>query len=204
MNENGHWGGYRVVLASASPRRKELLSQIGIEAEVRPSHLEEVTGERRPDQAVMELSRQKAEAVALECRAGTMIIGADTVVAAGNEIFGKPGTPMAAYHMIEKLQGRTHQVYTGVTVLLCQGEGQIHGLTFSEKTDVQIYPMTLGEISDYAGCGEPLDKAGAYGIQGRFAAYIKGISGDYTNVVGLPLGRLYREIKGFLEDREDD
>ena len=113
-------------------------------------------------------------------------------------------TPMRAYEMLEKIQGRTHQVYTGVTVLLCQGEDRCHGITFAERTDVHVYPMTCGEMKEYAQCGEPLDKAGAYGIQGRFAAYIKGIEGDYANVVGLPVGRLYQEIKRLLEDREDD
>lgn len=204
MDKRESWGGYSIVLASASPRRKELLGQIGIQPEIRPSHMEEETGEKKPDRVVMELSRQKAEDIAAGCGAGTMVIGADTVVAVGNEILGKPGTPMRAYEMIEKLQGRSHQVYTGVTVLLCQGGDKVHGITFSEKTDVHVYPMTPQEISEYAGCGEPLDKAGAYGIQGRFAAYIKGIDGDYTNVVGLPLGRLNQEIKGLLEDREDD
>lgn len=192
------------MLASASPRRKELLAQIGLESEIRPSRMEEETGEKKPDRVVMELSRQKAEDVASGCAAGTMVIGADTVVSVGNEILGKPGTPMRAYEMLEKIQGRTHQVYTGVTVLLCQGEDRCHGITFAERTDVHVYPMTCGEMKEYAQCGEPLDKAGAYGIQGRFAAYIKGIEGDYANVVGLPVGRLYQEIKRLLEDREDD
>lgn len=196
--------GYHVILASASPRRRELLAQLGIEAEIRPSHLEEETREKKPEQIVMDLSRQKAEDIAAGCGEGTVVIGADTVVAAGRHILGKPGTPMRAYEMIEMLQGRTHQVYTGVTVLLCLGEEKTHGITFAERTDVHVYPMTAEEITAYAACGEPLDKAGAYGIQGRFAAYIKGIDGDYSNVVGLPLGRLYQEVKRLLEDREDD
>lgn len=204
MNMSESWSGYHVVLASASPRRKELLNQIGIEPEIRPSQMAEETDERKPDQVVMELSRQKAEDIAAGCAPGTMVIGADTVVAVGSEILGKPGTPMRAYEMIEKLQGRTHQVFTGVTVLLCQGEGRIHGVTFAERTEVHVYPMTAEEIGEYATSGEPLDKAGAYGIQGRFAAYIRGIDGDYANVVGLPLGRLNQEIKGLLEDREHD
>ena len=91
-----------------------------------------------------------------------------------------------------------------MTVLLCQGKDRCHGITFAERTDVHVYPMTCGEMKEYARCGEPLDKAGDYGIQGRFAAYIKGIDGDYANVVGLPVGRLYQEIKRLLEDREDD
>lgn len=203
--DNRHiWGGYQVVLASASPRRKELLAQIGIEPEIRPSEMEETTQEKKPDLVVMDLSRQKAEDVASGCKDGTMVIGADTVVAVGSEILGKPGTPMRAYDMLEKIQGRTHQVYTGVTVLLCHGEEKCHGITFAERTDVHVYPMTSEEMKDYAQCSEPLDKAGAYGIQGRFAAYIQGIEGDYTNVVGLPVGRLCQEIKRLLEDREDD
>ena len=122
MDMRQTWGGYQVVLASASPRRKELLAQIGLEPEIRPSRMEEETREKRPDRVVMELSRQKAEDVASGCPGGTMVIGADTVVSVGNEILGKPGTPMRAYEMLEKIQGRTHQVYTGVTVLLCQGK----------------------------------------------------------------------------------
>ena len=171
MDMRQTWGGYQVVLASASPRRKELMAQIGLEPEIRPSRMEEETREKRPDRVVMELSRQKAEDVASGCPGGTMVIGADTVVSVGNEILGKD---------------------------------RCHGITFAERTDVHVYPMTCGEMKEYAQCGEPLDKAGAYGIQGRFAAYIKGIDGDYANVVGLPVGRLYQEIKRLLEDREDD
>lgn len=199
-----HWNGFHVVLASASPRRKELLAQLGICGDIRPSHVEEETQETKPDQIVMDLSRQKAEDVASGCSEGTMVIGADTVVAVGNEILGKPGTPMRACEMIQSLQGRSHQVYTGVTVLLCLGGGITHGVTFAERTEVHVYPMTFKEIKAYADCGESLDKAGAYGIQGKFAAYIKGIEGDYSNVVGLPLGRLCQEVKRLVEDREDD
>lgn len=198
------WGGFHIVLASGSPRRKELLQQIGIEPEIRPSLLEEVTQEKRPDKVVMDLSRQKAEDIASGCSGETVIIGADTVVAVGGEILGKPGTPMRAYEMLEKIQGNTHQVYTGVTVLICEDGQRRHGVTFSEKTDVAVYPMTPEEMRAYAVSGEPLDKAGAYGIQGQFAAFIRGIQGDYANVVGLPLGRLYQEIKGLLEDSDDD
>ena len=102
--------------------------------------------------------------------------------------------------MIKSLEGRDHQVYTGVTVLLCLGEGRYHKTTFAECTDVSLWPMTQEEILAYAQSGEPLDKAGAYGIQGRFAAYIKGIRGDYTNVVGLPLGRLVHEVDALLTE----
>ncbi|MGN0371740.1 MAG: Maf family protein [Enterocloster sp.] len=204
MELTDNWRGWHVVLASGSPRRKELLEQIGIRPEIRPSLIKESTEEKKPDLLVMELSRMKAEDIASGCPEGTLVIGADTVVAAGSEILGKPGTSMRAYEMIEKIQGRTHQVYTGVTVLLCLAGGGLHGITFSEKTDVHVYPMTGDEIREYAESGEPLDKAGAYGIQGSFAAYVKGIDGDYNNVVGLPLGRLNQEIKRLLEEREDD
>ena len=200
----------KIILASASPRRKELLEQLGLTFLVFPAQGEEKQVGDTPSEIVMNLAKQKAGEIykkMIEAKVGeqdSLVIGADTVVAVGNEILGKPGTPMRAYEMIGKLQGRTHQVYTGVTVLLCLEEGRTHGITFAEKTDVHVYPMTPREMSEYAECGEPLDKAGAYGIQGRFAAYIKGIDGDYANVVGLPLGRLNQEIKGLLEDREDD
>ena len=106
--------------------------------------------------------------------------------------------------MIRQIQGHVHQVYTGVTVILCQEAGSYAGSTFSEKTDVEVYDMEDEEIAAYVSTGEPLDKAGAYGIQGSFAAYIRGIHGDYTNVVGLPLGRLCHEIKKLLEEQEND
>lgn len=192
--------GWKVVLASGSPRRKELLAQIGIEPEIIPSRVEERTDETEPDQIVMELSRMKAEEVASRCGAGTLVIGADTVVAVDGEVLGKPGTEERAREMIGKLQGKVHQVYTGVTLLLVGAQGKVHGCTFAERTDVHVHPMEDGEIAAYAACGEPLDKAGAYGIQGRFAAYIQKIDGDYGNVVGLPLGRLYHELKNLMED----
>ena len=201
----------KIVLASASPRRRELLRQVGVTFEVKPASGEERITSAEPAKVVEELSRQKAmfTAYALEEEENqdlrdVVVIGADTVVSYEGKILGKPADETAAIEMLAMLQGNTHQVYTGVTVLLCQGGGMTHGITFAEKTDVHVYPMTPMEISEYAGCPEPLDKAGAYGIQGRFAAYIKGIDGDYANVVGLPLGRLNQEIKGLLEDREDD
>ncbi len=189
-----HWKQWKVVLASASPRRRELLAQIGIEPEIRPSRLEEEAGEKEPENLVMELSRIKAEDIAASCEKGSLVIGADTVVALNGRIMGKPRDRQEAFQMLEALGGNTHQVYTGVTAVLCLGENQFHGVTFYEKTDVEVYPMTKEEIEGYIATGEPMDKAGAYGIQGAFAAWIKGIRGDYANVVGLPLGRLYHEL----------
>ncbi len=197
---------WKIVLASASPRRKELLEQIGIIPDVRPSEVEEEKNEEDPAKLVENLSYVKAADVASRCEAGTLVIGADTVVAVcpkGEErpvILGKPGNEEKAKAMIRQIQGHVHQVYTGVTIILCQEEGKYAGSTFSEKTDVEVYDMEEAEITAYVSTGEPLDKAGAYGIQGSFAAYIKEIHGDYTNVVGLPLGRLCHEIKNVLSE----
>ena len=208
--------GWQVVLASASPRRKELLEQIGICPQICPSNAEEkkAEGEEKittddPEEAVKELAMQKAQEVAGRVDAD-VVIGADTVVSIVKDgesdpvILGKPGTVEKAEEMISLIQGRTHQVYTGVTVILCLGADRFAETTFAEKADVEVYEMAEDEIRAYAASGEPLDKAGAYGIQGSFAAYIKGIKGDYSNVVGLPLGRLCHEIKRLLEEREND
>ena len=202
--------GWQVVLASASPRRKELLEQIGICPQICPSNAEEKKDETDPQKLVEKLSSVKAEDVAGCFPAGTLVIGADTVVSIVKDgesdpvILGKPVTVEKAEEMISLIQGRTHQVYTGVTVILCLGADRFAETTFAEKADVEVYEMAEDEIRAYAASGEPLDKAGAYGIQGSFAAYIKGIKGDYSNVVGLPLGRLCHEIKRLLEEREND
>ncbi len=181
-----------IILASASPRRKELFHQVGLDALVEPSHVEEKITSIEPDQAVMELSRQKAEDVAAFHEGEpVVVIGADTVVAVDGQILGKPRDREDAIRMIGLLAGGQHQVYTGVTIVSCMSGRQ---KTFAEKTDVHVYPMTRAQIEAYVSTGEPLDKAGAYGIQGMFAAYIKGISGDYNNVVGLPVGRVCQEL----------
>ncbi|HJC46537.1 MAG TPA: septum formation protein Maf [Candidatus Lachnoclostridium pullistercoris] len=186
----------RIVLASGSPRRRELLEQIGIRAEVIPSSVEEKVTSTVPGKVVLELSGQKAEDVAGKLTgADVLVIGADTVVSAGGRILGKPGSEKEAQEMIRSLAGTSHQVYTGVSLIYRDREGAEKRTAFAEKTDVFVYPMDEEEILSYAGCGEPMDKAGAYGIQGRFAAYVEKIDGDYNNVVGLPVGRLYQEIK---------
>lgn len=190
----------KIILASGSPRRRELMTQIGLTFTVVPSQVEEVIRYTRPDQIVEDLSRQKAEDIAAGSEPGTIIIGADTVVAVEGEILGKPHTPERARAMLEKLQGRSHQVYTGVTIIEKMAGGACWTTTFSEQTDVHLYPMTEEEIRRYVATGDPLDKAGAYGIQGVFAAYIEGITGDYYNVVGLPVGRLYQELKGRMTE----
>lgn len=192
---------YKIVLASASPRRRELLNQISLNPVIEPSTVVEVITTRVPEDAVMELSLQKAEDVAGHQQPGTIVIGADTVVAAGGKILGKPGSHQEAYEMIESLQGKTHQVFTGVTLIYCGKNGAVVR-SFAERTDVHVYPMTSEEIRLYAEDEEPMDKAGAYGIQGRFAAFVKGIDGDYSNVVGLPVGRVYQELKQICEQEE--
>ena len=197
----------RVILASASPRRLDLLRQVGIEPEIEPSHVEEVITSTVPDQVVMELSRQKAEDIAaLHTGEDAVVIGADTVVAYDGKILGKPKDEADAVRMIRSFQGKVHQVYTGVTLVFCGKAGERPDdrwktITFAEKTDVFVCPMTEEQIRGYVKTGEPMDKAGAYGIQGRFVVWVKEISGDYNNVVGLPIARLYQELKSWKEKK---
>ena len=208
----------RLVLASASPRRRELLSQIGLEFTVMPSTKEENAKATEAGALVQELSRQKAEDIWEQLSGGQgqnpdtdqeqiseetqepnlngkrqpelLVIGADTVVCCEGKILGKPHSREAAAEMLTALQGRSHEVYTGVTLY-----SQSETVTFFECTQVEFYPMTEVEISEYIDSKEPMDKAGAYGIQGLGARFVKGIRGDYNNVVGLPIGRLYQELK---------
>lgn len=184
----------KIILASASPRRRELLTQAGFSFEVKVSDAEETITEREPQKIVEELALRKAKAVAAS-EENALIIGADTIVAAEGKILGKPHSREEAFAMLSMLQGQTHQVYTGVALILKKA-GTEHTHVFSEKTDVTMYPMTEQEIGDYIATGEPMDKAGAYGIQGQAAVYIRKIDGDYSNVVGLPIARLYQEMKG--------
>ena len=187
----------RLVLAAASPRREELLRQIGFVPEILPSRVEEVVTSTEPDEVVMELSAQKAEEVAARMPEAsgrfTVVVGADTVVSIDGKILGKPADREEAFAMLRSLQGRCHHVYTGVP-LLCNGQKR----TLASETEVEVYPLTEAEIEHYVDSRDPMDKAGAYGIQGSFASYIKGIRGSYTNVMGLPAGRLYQELKELL------
>lgn len=183
----------RIILASASPRRRELLAQAGFLFEVKVSDAEETIMETEPSKIVEELAQRKAEAVAVS-EENAIVIGADTIVAAEGKILGKPRSREEAFSMLSMLQGRVHQVYTGVA-LISKEAGTERRQVFSEKTDVAMYPMTEEEIRAYIDTGEPMDKAGAYGIQGCAAVYIRKIDGDYNNVVGLPIARLYQEWK---------
>ncbi len=189
----------KIILASASPRRKELLKQAGLSFKTMPSTKEEKINKELPSEIVEELSYQKAVDICGQL-AGTMkedfvVIGADTIVSSWNKVMGKPKDKEEAFDMLWELQGKSHQVYTGVTLAWKYQDEPAMFYTFNECTDVTVFPMTEEEIEKYIDSGEPMDKAGAYAIQGRFAAYVQGICGDYANVVGLPVGRLYQEMK---------
>ena len=231
----------RVILASQSPRRRELLAQVGIFPEIMPSSADETSDVTDPRELVQLLSRRKASSVLSdlclksgrienEGSAGSLlsetlyIIAADTVVSTAGRVLGKPKTHEEAFHMVKSLSGSVHQVYTGVTVIradptpasssasLEQGGEEnateargvispedpavsMESRTFFNETQVRVVSMTEQEIREYADSSEPMDKAGAYGIQGSFAAYVEGILGDYTNVVGLPVAHTVKTLK---------
>ena len=184
----------KIILASASPRRKELLTQIGIPFEVRVSHVEEKIKDTHPEAVVESLAEQKAEAVFKETDKEALVIGADTIVVLDGRILGKPKSEEEAVEMLSALAGRSHEVYTGVCFLYRQN-GEEKKKVFHEETKVTFYPMTKQETEAYVSTKDCMDKAGSYGIQGPAAAFIKGICGDYNNVVGLPAARVYQELK---------
>lgn len=184
----------KYILASASPRRKELLTQAGFQFEIIPSLAEETYTKTVPSEIVTELAAQKAADVFHRHKEeNCVVIGADTIVVYRDEIFGKPADKQEAYDMLSMLADRTHQVYTGVSLIISK-KGKVHTRTFYESTDVTFCPICKEDLRAYVESGEPLDKAGAYGIQGSFAIHVRCISGDYSNVVGLPVCRLYQEL----------
>ncbi|MCD8103613.1 MAG: Maf family protein [Lachnospiraceae bacterium] len=207
----------RIILASGSPRRRELLSQTGLEFEVIPGEVDEDAVVEKlnrifaaqkektfeetsietsyPAEVVKALSASKAEAVAAQISEG-IVIGSDTIVW-DDGILGKPKDGADAYRMLRQLQGRVHSVFTGVTVLVKDGE-TVKKHTFFSETKVDVYPMTEAETKAYLDTGEPMDKAGAYGIQGKFGLWVKGIEGDYNSVVGLPLSALWQVLKEYV------
>ena len=186
-----------IILASQSPRRRELLGQMGIsDFIIRPAQGEEKSAPGlSPAQLVEALSLQKGVEVAVSAAPGDLVISADTVVAVDDRVLGKPHSREEAAAMLASLSGRTHTVYTGVTV--CR-DGDV--LTEHEATAVRFRSLTPGEIAAYVATGEPMDKAGAYGIQGYGALLVEGIEGDYCNVVGLPVCRLGRMLARFGVD----
>lgn len=221
----------KIILASASPRRRELLTQIGLTFTVMPSDVEENPVSTLPQDIVIELSKEKARDVWEKIKsvgndnigndtavrtesdiddsqissadgsqingADVLVLSADTVVSIEGEILGKPKDEEDAVRMLSLLSGKEHQVYTGVTMIWISEEGKKEEYSFYVCTGVLMYRMNRAEIMEYVRSGEPMDKAGAYGVQGKAAAFIKAIRGEYSNVVGLPVGRLYQEMKAW-------
>lgn len=181
-----------IILASASPRRRELLAGLGLDFEILPAQGPEHTPSHGDAAGtVMELSAAKARELA-EKYPEAVVIGADTVVEKDGDILGKPADEAEAAAMLKKLSGAAHRVFTGVTV--ARGERL---LSQAEETTVHFRPLKEAEIAAYVASGEPMDKAGAYAIQGRASLFIRGIEGDYFNVVGLPLCRLGQMLEEF-------
>ena len=178
-----------IILASASPRRKEILELADLEFDVMPSDAQEITTKTAPNEVVMELASIKAKDIYKKSEKQSMIVGADTVVAYQGQILGKPTDKADAKRMLTMLSGQTHEVYTGVCVI---EDGKTK--TFYEETKVTFYEISDEQIDRYIKTGEPMDKAGSYGIQGKAAVFIKGIEGDYYNVVGFPIARFLQEI----------
>lgn len=182
-----------IILASQSPRRKELLTQMGLSYRVEAADIDEhMDRALPPDKLVEDISAEKAAAVAAAENPEAVIIAADTVVALDGEVLGKPHSEAEAAEMLRKLSGREHQVYTGFTVR--RGERVVTG---HQRTGVHFRPLSEQEIAAYVATGEPMDKAGAYGIQGFGALLVEGIQGDYFNVMGLPVCLLGENLKEF-------
>jgi septum formation protein len=187
-----------LLLASASPRQRELLTQIGWQFNVIPANVEEtVASGTPPEQMVAQLARKKAMSV-FESYPQDTVLAADTVVSLEGHILGKPKNEEEAKAMLHLLSGREHTVYTGFCI--CRGS-EVHCEV--EHTLVEFYPLSDFEIDDYVRTGEPMDKAGAYGIQGRGALLVKKIDGDFYNVMGLPIGRINRILGNLQTDTEN-
>ncbi len=201
----------KIILASGSPRRKELLSQAGYDFDICPSLADEDIEPTTPSEYVMLLAKKKADEVTNRLIAEDIgrrtkklpeqfvVIGADTVVSLNNRILGKPYDYDDAYNTLNSLSDQTHQVFTGVCLIYVHGRAKT-SRSFYEKTDVSFYPITHDEIVKYLATGEPFDKAGSYGIQGKGGLFVREIHGDYNNVVGLPLARMYHEVEDLISD----
>ena len=183
----------RIILASNSPRRKELLTQIGVAFEVLPSKFEEQMIALSPSKLAEHFAYMKAKDVASSASSGALVIGSDTIVCL-DEIMGKPRSKEDAFDMLKKLSGKRHLVISGLSVInTATGES----LTEHERTIVKMKELCSAEITAYINTGEPMDKAGAYAIQGMGSLFVEGIEGDYFNVVGLPLFRLRKMLEHF-------
>lgn len=185
-----------LILASKSPRRHELIRNITDDCEIIVADVEEIIPKGiAPGQVPGHLAALKARAVS-DAHPGRVVVGADTVVILEGDVLGKPIDRDDAHTMLRRLSGRTHTVITGC----CITDGT-HTRCFSQCTEVDFYPLSDREIRDYIDTGDPFDKAGSYGIQGRGMLFVRGIRGDYFNVMGLPVGELNRQLKSFEEDR---
>ena len=184
----------KIILASASPRRRELLGITGYDFEVIPSGCSEDTSSSEPEEYVSVLSKRKCLDVAGRVNCDVIVVGADTVVVLDGHIIGKPSGPDDAFSMLRHLSGRTHSVYTGICVFE-PSSGRIE--TSCERTEVRFFELSDEEIRAYIATGEPMDKAGAYGIQYKGSYLVESINGDYFNVVGLPLAKLWRILDSF-------
>lgn len=188
---------YKVILASGSPRRKEIMDIMGIKYEVISSDVKEEVHETEPAAMVKALAILKSNAVAdiiykeKQKDQEYIIIGADTMVFYEENALGKPKDVEDAVRMISMLSGNTHEVYTGVGIVILHYDGTREELSTAVSTKVSVQDMTMAQIREYVATGEPMDKAGAYAIQGQFGIYIKEIQGDYYNVVGFPIAKIY-------------
>lgn len=203
---------FKIILASASPRRKQLLELAGFEFDIWPSDKEEVITKKIPEEICVELSKQKAIDVASSIRTyndlhkelttetDILVIGADTIVVKDGSILGKPKDEEDAVSMLMALSGNTHSVYTGVTFVFSGKDGRVGEYSFYEETKVSFYPLDDEDIKSYVGSGDAMDKAGSYGIQTGAATFVRSIEGDYYNVVGLPIARVIHELKRLINN----
>lgn len=185
-----------IILASKSPRRKELLNMLGFDAIVVPAEKEETSAETNPRLLCLDLARAKAEEVAKK-HPEDIVIGADTIVSIDDKILGKPKNRDEALSMLTLLSGKEHRVYTGVSILYKGMES-----VFAEMTEVKMFENPRDTLISYIETGEPMDKAGAYGIQGKGALLVEGIKGDFYNVVGLPVAKVAQTIFAILSQHE--
>ncbi|MCR4641202.1 MAG: Maf family protein [Lachnospiraceae bacterium] len=193
----------KYILASGSPRRKEILTRLKIPFTVMVSEADETHGSEAAEQIVMKLAQRKAQAVAEELSGSEecVIIAADTLVSLDGKVLGKPKDRADAERMVRSISGRTHQVFTGVALIHMPGGEQ---RVFYERTDVHVKELSEEELHAWVDSGGGDDKAGAYAIQGAFGVHIRAIEGDYDNVVGFPAARFEKELKEFLKEAGSD
>ncbi|HHV11959.1 MAG TPA: septum formation protein Maf [Clostridiales bacterium] len=191
---------YQIILASESPRRKEIMETMGISYQVIPANVMEVVEETVPEEMVQALARLKTAEVLKKQQLqfpqyqDVIIIGADTMVFYKEHALGKPGNVQDAVRMLSMLSDDAHEVITGVSIIIKNKYGFEEQVSFAVSTKVRVQPLTLEQINDYIATGEPMDKAGAYAIQGKFGIHIKEIVGDYYNIVGFPISKIYEVL----------